>query len=257
MRLRRAASTALQVAVIVLISLAASHIFQRVDVLIQVNGVHAYRYIGYCATIVLGYICVSKYNKYLAFSLSSALLVLAILGQERAIDAFPAIAPFFATLMGLSTVLSTAAKGNGFAAFLFTLILPAILAQSRIGGSIMSIPEGVFTYEVYAVTIAVVGGYFYLRYRALTDLMHQELLSRGANERDTSAISRWNNFVTGTIVASATATTAVLATATSFLRSALQPYFAMPPLHIFLIEITIGTIVAALIYHFQTLAGKT
>lgn len=257
LKLGSVASTALQVAVIVLISFGASHVFRRVDALIQVNGIHVYRYIAYVATIILWYVCTSKYNKYLAFSLPSALVALAILGQQKVIDPFPAIAPFFAILMGVFTVLLVpAARGRGFVEFLFVLILPALLAESRLGGSIMPTSEGIFAYEVYAVAIAVVGGYFYLRYIASADLTHRELLSRGASEEDTCAISRWNNFITGAIVAAATATTAFLATATSILTKALQPYFAGLPLHIFLLETIIGVVVVAIIYYFQTLAGK-
>ena len=257
MRLGSVASTVLQVAVIIFISFGASHVFQRVDAITEVNGIHAYRYFAYVATVILLYVCTSKYNKYLAFSLSFALLALAILGQQKVIDSFPAIAPFFAILMGVFTVvLVPATRGRGFVDFLFVLILPALLAESRLGGSIIPTLEGIFAYEVYAVTVAIVGGYFYLRYTVSAELTHRELLSRGANEERTCAIRRWNSFITGTIVAAATATTALLAAATSFLTNALQPYFAGLPLHIILLEITIGIIIVAIIYYFQTLAGK-
>lgn len=256
MKLGSVASAGLPVAVIVLISFGASHVFQRVDAIIQLNGIHPYRYIAYVATIILAYVCASKYNKYLAFSLSVALAALAILGQQKVIDSFPLLAPFFAILMGVfSVLLVPAAKGRGFVQFLFVLILPALLAESRLGGSILPTSEGVFTYEVYAVTVAVVGGYFYLRYIASAALTHQELLSKGASEEDTRAISWWNSFIAGMVVAAATATTVLLAT-TSIRMNTLQPYFAGLPLHILLLETVIGVIVVAIIYYFRTLAGK-
>lgn len=257
MNLERVTLTALQVSVIAFISYGASHLFQGVDAIIQVNGTHVYRYIVYAAIIILWYASTFKYNKYLGLSLSSALLVMAILGQQKVIDSFPTIVPFLATLIGVTTVLVIpAAKGRGFVEFLFVLIVPALLAESRLGGSIMPTSEGIFTYEVYAVTVAVIGGYFYLRYVASADLSHRELLSRGASEEDTHAISRWNNFITGAIIAAATATTALLATATSILTNILQPYFAGLPLHIFLLEIIVGIAIVAVIYYFKTFAAK-
>lgn len=249
---------ALQVAVIALISFAASHVFQRADAIIQIDGIHAYRYIAYVATIILWYVCASKYNKYLAFSSSSVLLVLAILSQQKVIDSFPAIAPFFGILMGVFTVLlAPTARGRGFVEFLFVLILPALLAESRLGGSVIPTLEGIFVFEVYAVTVTVVGGYFFLRYMGSAVLTHRELLSRGASEEDTWTITQKNSFITGTLVVAATATAALLATATSILTNTLQPYFAGLPLHIFLLEIIIGVVIVVIIYYFQTLSRKS
>lgn len=257
MKLESAAAKALQITVIVLISFGAAHIFWRVDAMIQVNGIHAYRYIAYGATVILSYFCTYKYDKYLAVSLPSALLALAIFGQQRVIDSFPAIAPFFAILMGAFTVLLVpGAKGRGFIDFLFVLVLPALLAQSRLGGTIVPTSGGIFTYEVTAVIVAVVGGYFYLRYTASAELTHRELTSRGASEEDISTVSRWNNLITAIIVTAATGTSAVLATATSIFTNVLKPYFAGLPLHILLLEIIVGVVVVTIIYYFRKLAVK-
>lgn len=250
-------TTALQVAVIVLISIGASHVFWRVDAMVKVNQIHIYRYIVYFAAIILWYISTYKYNKYLAFSLSSVLLALAILNHQVVVDSFQAIAPFFAILMGVFAVLlAPATRGRGFVEFLLVLVLPALLGESRLGGSVIPTSEGIVTYELYAVTMAVVGGYLYLRYIASAKITHQELLSRGASEEDTLTISLQNIFIIGTIVAAATASAALLPTATSILTNALQLYFTALPLHIFLLEIIIGMVVVAIIYHFQTSAEK-
>lgn len=245
-------TTALQVAVIVLISLGASHVFWRVDAMVQVNGIHIYRYVVYFAAMILWYVCTYKYNKYLAFSLSSVLLALAILSHRMVVDSFQAIVPFSAILMGIFTVLlAPATKGRGFVEFLFVLVVPALLAESRLGGSLVPTLQGTFTYEVYAVTAAVVGGYLYIRYTALAKLTHQELLSRGASEEDTLTITRENTFIIGIVVAATTATAALLPTATSTLTNILQPYFTALPLHIFLLEIIVGMVVVIIVYYFQ------
>ena len=257
MKFGSVATTALQVAVIVLISLGASHVFWRVDAIVKVNEIHIYRYIVYFAAVILWYISTYKYNKYLAFSLSSVLLALAILNHQMVVDSFQAIAPLSAILMGVFAVLlAPATRGRGFVEFLLVLVLPALLGESRLGGSVIPASEGIVTYELYAVTMAVVGGYLCLRYIASAKLTHQELLYRGASEEDILTVSPQNIFIIGAIVAAATATAALLPTATSILTNALQPYFTALPLHIFLLEIIIGMVVVAIIYHFQTLAEK-
>jgi hypothetical protein len=257
LKLRIAASVALPLAVISLISFAASHLFWRIDAVMQVDGVHVYRYIVYFAAIVLWYISTYKYNKYLALAIPSILLALAILGQQTVIDAFQAVVPVSAIAMGIfATLLAPASRGRGFVEFLLVLIAPALLAESRLGGSVIQLQNGIGAYEIYVVTVSVVGGYFYLRYKAAADLTRRDFLFRGADEEDVHVFSQRSNLVIGLVIITATVTSTLLATTTSFLTNTLQQFFAGLPLHIFLIEIILGAIVVATIYHFQTSAGE-
>ncbi len=258
MKPRSTTSAALPLLVISLISFAASHLFWRIDTIMQVNGIHVYRYIVYFAAIILWYVSTSKLNKYLALAIPSILLTLAILGQQTAIDAFQAVVPVSAIAMGIfSTLLAPASRGRGFVEFLLVLIAPALLAESRLGGPAIQLQNGIVAYEIYIVTVAVVGGYFYLRYKATADITRRDFLIRGADEEDVHVVSQRNSFVIGLVIVAATVTSALLATTTSFLTNALQQFFAGQPLHIFLIEMILGVIVVATIYHFQTSAGET
>jgi hypothetical protein len=248
----------LPLAVISLISFAASHLFWRIDAITQVDGIHVLRYIVYFAAIVLWYISTYKYNKYLALAIPSVLLALAILDQQTVIDSFQAIVPVSAIAMGIfATLLAPASRGRGFVEFLLVLIAPAILAESRLGGSVIQLQNGTVAYEIYGVAISVVGGYLYLRYKTTADLTRRDFLIRGADEEDVHVVSQRSSFVIGLVIVAATVTSALLATTTSFLTNALQQFFAGQPLHIFLIEIILGVIVVATIYHFQTSAGET
>lgn len=258
MELRRTTSAALPIAVISLISYAASHLFWRIDPIIQVDEVHVYRYIVYFAAIILWYVSTCKYNKHLALAIPSILLALAILGQQTVIDSFQAIVPISAIAMGVfATLLAPASRGRGFVEFLLVLIAPALLAESRLGGSVIQLQNGFVAYEIYAVTISVVGGYFYLRYKSIADLTRRDFSFRGADEEDVHVFSQRSSFVIGLVIVAATGTSALLAATTSFLTNALQRFFAGLPLHIFLIEIILGVIVVATIYHFQTSAEET
>jgi hypothetical protein len=258
LELRRIAFAALPIAVISFISFAASRLFWHADTVIQVDGIPVYRYIVYFAAMVLWYVCTYKYNKYLAWAIPSILLASAILGQQRVIDSFQAIVPFSAIAMGVfATLLAPASRGRGFVEFLLVLIAPALLAESRLGGSVIPLQNGVLTYEIYAVTISVVGGCFYLRYMATADTERRDLLFRGANKEDAHVFGQRSSFLIGLVIVAATGTSAILATTTSFLTNALQQFFAGLPLHIFLIETIIGVIVVATIYYFQTSAGET
>jgi len=258
LKLRSTASVALPLAVISLISFAASHLFWRMDTIIQVNGIHVYRYIVYFAAMMLWYVSTRKYNKYLALAIPSILLALTVLGQQTVIDSFRAVVPVSAIAMGIfATLLAPASRGRGFVEFLLVLITPALLAESRLGGSVIQLQNGIVAYEIYVVTVSVVGGCFYLRYKASADLTRRDFLFRGADEEDVHVFGQRSNFVMGLVIVAATVTSALLATTTSFLTNALQQFFAGQPLHIFLIEIILGVIVVATIYHFQTSAGET
>jgi hypothetical protein len=258
LKLRSTASAALPLLVISLISFAASHLFWRIDSVIQVEGIHVYRYIVYFAAMILWYVSTCKYNKYLALAIPSILLALAILGQQTVIDSFQAIVPVSAITMGVfATLLAPASRGRGFVEFLLVLIAPALLAESRLGGSIIQLQNGIVAYEIYVITVSVVGGYFYLRYKATADLTRRDFLFRGADEEDAHIFSQRSSFVIGLVIVAATGTSALLATTTSFLTNALQQFFVGLPLHIFLIEIILGVIVVATVYHFRTSAGET
>ena len=82
-------------------------------------------------------------------------------------------------------------------------------------------------------------------------MMHQEFLSRGANEEDIFTIGRWNSLITGAIVAVATTTTALLASAAFILMNTSQPYLAPLPWRIISLEIVIGAVVSAIVYYFK------
>ncbi|MFQ6065566.1 MAG: hypothetical protein ACE5L6_08840, partial [Candidatus Bathyarchaeia archaeon] len=204
----------LQFAVIVLMSVAASYAFQHTETTYQINGLGFYRYLTYAITVLLGYISFSHYKKSIAFAFSVSLSAVAFstVGQ-KAIELFPSVVPLLAVLMGVTTVLVVpSSRGRGFFEFLVVLILPAILVESRIGGSLhlFATIESIGYYELSVITASIVGGYFYLRYATLTKMSHLELLSNGGSEKNVAEASKRCNIITILIVIGASGIAAVL-----------------------------------------------
>jgi len=253
----RTIAKALQLAVIIGISVAASYIFQHTHMAIEVNGICAYCYVAYAATIVFCYVCVSHYSKYPAFFLSFALLSLVIFGpHQKVIGLFPVFTPLLATLMGFFSVLLVPdAKGRGFFGFLFVLILPVLLAESKVGGFLLLTSGSSASYEVYAITITIIGGCFYLRYAVSTNSIHREFVLKGASQEDVGAISWWSNLIVASMVAGSVATASLLPFAAPILEKGFQQYVAAVPLFILVLTVGLGVVVV-MMYLLRTSAGE-
>jgi len=251
----------LQFIAVVLMSVSASYVFQHTESTLQINGLCFYRYIAYVITVFLGYICFSQYKKYIGLAFSFALFAVALspIGQ-KAIELFPSIVPFLAVLMGVTTVLIVPSSGGrGFLEFLVVLILPAILAESRIGGSfrLLAITESISYYELSAITVSIVGGYLYLRYATLANLRSLELLSNGGNENDIAEVSKWCNTVVILIVMSASGIAAFSMVTAPIVADALQATVAALPLYVLGLALGAGIAIITVFYIFQRSQRET
>lgn len=245
----------LQIIVIALMSVAASRAFQYTETTYRLNGLCFYRYVAYSTTVFLGFVCFSRYKKYiaLAFSLALSAVALSPFGQ-KAIELFPSVVPLFALLMGVTTILIVpSSQGRGFFEFLIVLILPAILAESRIGGSfgLLATTESIGHYELSAIAVSIVGGYFYLRYSALANLSRLELLSSGGNKKDVAEVSKRCNIITILVVIGASGIAAFLMAATPIVADFLRVTVVALPLYVVALAMCAGVAVATILYIFQ------
>jgi len=245
----------LQLSIIVLMSVAASYAFQYTETAYQINGLCFYRYLAYAITVFLGYICFSRYKESigLAFSLALSTVAFSPIGQD-AIELFPSVVPFLAVLMGVTTVLVVPnSRGRGFLEFLVVLALPAILAVSRIGGSfrLLATTQSIGYYELSAVTVIIIGGYFFLRYGALANLSSLELLSNGGNKNDVAEASKSCNVITILIITGASGIAAFLMAAVPIVADAIQIAVVALPLYVLAFALGAGIATAAIFYVLQ------
>lgn len=243
-----------QFTALVLMGFAASYAFQHTETAYQINGLCFYRYLAYALTVLLGYVCFSHYKKYIGLIFSFALSAVALspFGQ-KAIELFPSVVPLLAVLMGVTTVLIIpSSRGRGFFEFLVVLILPAVLAESRIGGSsrLLATTESIGYYELSAVIVSIVGGYFYLRYATLGNLRCLELLSNGANEKDVGKVSKQCNFIFLIVIGASGTVASLMATAPIF-ADALRATVAALPLYVLALAMGAGITLTTILYTFK------
>lgn len=249
-----------QFIVIVLMSISASYTFLNTQTNVLINGICIYRYLAYGMTVVFSYVCMSHYNKHIALLLSVTLSILALSPlSKEIIEAFPTFVSFFAILMGITTVLLVpAARGRGFFAFLGVLILPAILAESKVGGFPYFIvtSQSITYFEVFVTTMATVGGYFYLKYTTLGNLARHDFLSKGGKESETNTINQWTSFISGIIIVSTIGTATFLAIIAPVVTNAFQPLLKNQPLYAIALMGCIGIMVVGVIFAFQIWTKK-
>ncbi len=252
-----AAITIFQLIIIILISIAASYTFMNTQTNIKINEICFYRYLTYGMTAFFSYICLARYNKHIAFLLSIGMAALVLSPSSKEIvEVFPLFVSFFATLMGITTVLVVpAARGRGFFEFLLVLILPAVLAESRLGGfpNLIVTSQSIAYYQVFLVTIGIVGGYFYLRYATLGNLARRNLLSRGERKNEANAVNSWTSFTSGIIIVGAIGTAAFLAIIAPAIAGVFQPLSNDQALYAFVLMGCIGIVVIGAIFAFQIL----
>ena len=251
----------LQFTVIVLVSIAASYSFQHTETVYQINGVCFYRYFAYGITVVLGYVSFSHFKKYVGFVFSFALSAVAVspLGQE-AIELFPLVVPFLAVLMGVFTILLIpSSQGKGFFEFLVVLILPAILAASRIGGSfqLLATTRSIGYPELSVITATIVGGFFYLRYAALANSSSLKLLSNGGDKKDVAEVSKQCNIIAMLITISASGIAAFLMVIAPIVASVLRATIGAPSLCIIASAIAAGIAMTTIFYIVQLSRRET
>lgn len=236
-------------------SVAASYAFQHTETTYQIDGLCFYRYLAYALAVFLGYVCFSHYKRSVALVFSFALSAIALspIGQ-KAIELFPLIVPFLAVLMGITTILVIpSSRGRGFFEFLAVLILPSILAVSRIGGSyfLFATTESIGYYELSAATASIVGGYFFLRYAVSANLSCLELLYNGANEKDVAKVNKQCNTTMILIIISASGTAAVLMITASIVANALRTTVVALPLYVLAFAMGAGIAITTILYIFK------
>ena len=245
----------LQLTVIVLTSLVASYAFQNTESAYQVNGLGFYRYLAYILAVFLSYVCFSHYKKRVALIFSFALSAVALspIGQQ-AVELFPLLVPLLAVLMGVSSVLVVpSSRGKGFFEFLVVLVLPAILAESRIGGmsGLLATTKSIGYLELSAITASVVGGYFYFRYVTSANLGRLELLSNGGNEKDVAEVAKLSTTIVILIVAVASGISALLMITAPIAANAIQAAAAAVPVFVLALTMIAGLAVTTIFYAFQ------
>jgi hypothetical protein len=244
-----------QLIIIIVISVAAAYIFQNTHMTPFVGDVSAYRYAIYGMTIVFSYVCISRYNKFIAFLLPLVLSFLAISPLYLEImEIFPTFVSVFAILMGMTTiVLAPEAKGRGFFEFLMALILPSLLTESRAlnFSHFITTSGGITYYEILAVTVAVVAGYFYLRHAALRNLTRRDFLSKGEIRENANVVDQWTDLISGMVIAGAAGIVVFLAIVTPIVADTLQYLFKAQPLFMFALAVCLGIIVVAVLLAFQ------
>jgi hypothetical protein len=242
----------IQLGIIALMSIAASYAFIYTETAIQLDGLCFYRYVVYIAAIVLGYWCFSHYKKYVAFAFSAALtlIVLSPLGRE-AVKFFPLAVPFLAVLMGVTSILAVPKSwGKGYFGFIVVLVLPALLAESRIGGStrLIATVSSVGYYELSLVAIIIVGGYFYLKYAALANQNKAKLMSNGGAQKDVAEANRLGNILTARVLLGACGTAAILMVAVPTVADAFRGMSAGSPLSVLALELIAGIVTVAVLH---------
>lgn len=242
----------IQLGIIASMSVAASYAFMYTETAIQLNGLCFYRYVVYVAAVVLGFWCFSRYKKSvgLAFSAALVLIVLSPFGTE-AVQFFPLAVPFLAVLMGVTSILAVPKSwGRGYFEFIVILVLPALLAVSRIGGSagLIATARSISYYELSLVTIIVVGGYFYLKYAALANLNKAKLLSNGGAMKDVAEANRLGNILTARVLLGACGVAAVLMVAVPSVADAFRGISAGSPLSVLALELIAGTVAVTVLY---------
>lgn len=250
----------LQFAAIVLLSGAASFAFYSTETVYQINDICFYRYLAYAFTVVLGYICLSRYKKSVALVFSFALSTVAFspIGPN-VIQLFPAVVPFLLVLMGVNTVLLVPnSRAKGFFELLAVLILPAVLAESRIGGSeyLLTTAKSIGYYELAAITVITIGGCLYLRYATFANSRQLGLLSNGGAEYDLAKVSEWSNLVSLLVVICASGTSAFLITLVPFVASALRPVVGVVPLNVLGLALGAGTAIVIVVFYINQLSKR-
>ena len=251
------ATTIFKLIVIVLMSVSASYAFLNTQTNFPINNICFYRYFAYGMNVVFSYVCVSHYNKRIAFLLSFALSALAFSPFSKdVVEAFPTFISFFAVLMGITTVLLVpAARGRGFFEFLLLLVMPTVLAESRIGGfpHLIATSHSITYYEIFIVSLTIVGGYFYLRYATLGNLLYRDFLSKGEEESEANTVNEWTGFMSGIIVVVAVVTAALLAIVAPTVTSVIRLVFEDLNFYAFALMGFKGIVVVGAILTFQIL----
>ncbi|MDH5389979.1 MAG: hypothetical protein OEX10_02355 [Candidatus Bathyarchaeota archaeon] len=251
-------TTIFQLIVIVLMSISASYAFLNTQTNFLINKICFYRYFAYGMNVVFSYVCVAHYNKRIAFLLSFALSALALSPLSKdVVEAFPTFVSFFAVLMGITTVLLVpAARGRGFFEFLLLLVLPTVLAESRIGGFpyLIATSHSITYYQILIVNVTIVGGYFYLRYATLGNLLYRDFLLKGEGEGEANTVNKWTGFISGIIIVVAVGTAALLAIIAPVVTGVTRLIFKDLTFYAFALMGCIGIVAVGAILTFQILA---
>jgi len=242
----------IQLSMIIIMSAAASYAFIYTETTIQLNGLCFYRYAAYIAAIFLGYLCFSYYRKYVAFAFSATLILMALspFGIE-VIRSFPFAVPFLTALMGVTAILVVPkSRGKGFFEFLVVLVLPGLLTESRIGGSVYLIAtiRSIGYYGLSLVAVIVVGGFFYLRYAALANLNKAELLSNGGAQKAVAEADKLCNNVTARILLGACGAAGILMVAVPTATDILGSLTSLSPFYVLALEMIAGIAMIVVLY---------
>ena len=251
----------IQLGIIASMSAAASYAFIYTETAIQLNGLCFYRYVVYIAAIVLGSWCFSRYRKSvgLVFAATLVLIGFSPFGIE-AVQFFPFAVPFLAVLMGATSILVVPKSwGRGYFEFIVVLVLPALLAVSRIGGSagLIATVRSVGYYELSFVTIIVVGGYFYLKYASLANLNKAKLLSNGGSPVEVAEANKLGNVLTARVLVGACGVAAVLMVGVPSVADAFRGVSAGSPLSVLALELVAGMVAVTVLYLLRPRRGES
>lgn len=256
MRTEKLAFLILAFLMILAMSLVAVYGFQYVSIMIQ-NEMAGFRNIAYVMAVVLSFSSLYRRDRRNALVFSAALSVALLL----LFTIYPVVwqsswtALFLALMLGiLGVAVIPETRGNEFALFLMTLILPLVMAESRLLSSLMAQNIGMSFYQIYSVTIMIAGGYFYIRHVTWAKVMEKELGLKGGGEEELTLISWRSSLWAMAIVACAITLNATLAVFAVTITNQLSYPIGEP---FVLLLIVAGIVAVAIVLIVYALAEKT
>jgi len=204
------AFVALELTVILVMSWVATTGFESVMAAFS-KEISNFQSIIYLIAIVLSFFSVHHHSKRSAFVFLLILSIFLLILTTQNIWQSSITVFFLASMLGVfSVVLIPAARGNEFAVFLIILIFPLILAESRLLGSMTSQEIEMPFYQVYLISLVLVGGYLFLRHVTRIKLMEKELVSKGGDTQELTFVSWRSSIFAITIIACAMGINAAL-----------------------------------------------
>jgi hypothetical protein len=204
------AFVALELTVILVMSWVATIGFESVMATFS-KEISSFQNIIYLIAIVLSFVSIHHYSKRSAFVFLLILSIFLLILTTQNIWPFSITVFFLASMLGVFTVvLIPAARGNEFAVFLTILSSPLILVESRLIGSMITQEMGMPFYQVYLISLVLVGGYLFLRHVTRIKLMERELVSKGGDTQELTFVSWRSSIFAITIVACAIGINAAL-----------------------------------------------
>jgi hypothetical protein len=254
MKVEKIVPIALEFAVILLASWVSTYGFQFVKG-VAPDEISNLRNVVYLMAVILSFSAMHRHNRLFAFMFSLTLSTLFLLFTAYGIAwDLPLTTFFLATMLGvLSVILIPEARGMEFSVFLIILVLPLLLAESRILGWMAPQEMEVFFRQTYPTFLVVVGGCLYLRYATGMKLMGKELLLKGADPQELLTMRWWSSFFAITAIACAMGVNSIVA---EFVTTVVNQLSYRPTDSFIFLLILAGVVGAAILISIYAISHK-